>query len=135
MPDSLRLPSVFRRRSLWFGALLIWAVSLWILSNGPIPTAGGPEIIGADKVLHFGYFFGGGGLLAAALYLRLGPKPNWRRLILVVVVALSAFGLLDEWHQSWIPERSGNDFGDWLADTLGALAGSLVFKRFHRALS
>ena len=54
--------------------------------------------------------------------------------MITVVIVLAMVGVLDEWHQSWIPERSGNDFGDWLADVAGALAGALVFKRFHRLL-
>jgi VanZ family protein len=88
-----------------------------------------------DKVFHFGYFFGGAGLLAAALFLRPSSVPNWGMIIVLVVVIASAVGLLDEWHQSWSPERSGNDPGDWLADAYGALAGALVFRRFHKVLT
>ena len=49
----------------------------------------------------------------------------------VLVIVLATVGALDEWHQSWVPGRSGNDPGDWLADVVGALTGGLVFKRFH----
>lgn len=116
----------------------MWALALWILSSGPVPGPQGPSVNGLDKVLHFGYFFGGSGLLSAALFLflhqRRGHNLNWEALFLTVILVLCGVGLLDEWHQSWIPERSGNDPGDWLADAYGALAGTLVFRRFHRLL-
>jgi len=35
-------------------------------------------------------------------------------------------GALDEWHQSWSMNRSGNDLGDFLADVVGTLSGILV---------
>ena len=128
------LPPICRRSSFWFLCFAAWAVLLWILSDGPLPGPKGPSIYGADKVMHFGYFFGGAGLLSAALFLRAKDRTNWRVLIVVVTVVLAGVGILDEWHQSWHPERSGNDLGDWLADVCGALAGSLVFRRLHRLL-
>ena len=48
--------------------------------------------------------------------------------LLVVTISLAAIGALDEWHQSWIPTRSGNDLGDWIADVLGSLTGALACK-------
>ena len=130
------LPSCYSRSSFWFIAFLFWGIILWLLSDGPAPVAAGPKLPGLDKLLHFGYFFGGAGLLSAALYLhnRKRAALSWQRLVLTVVIVLATVGALDEWHQSWIPERSGNDPGDWLADVVGALTGGLTFKRFHRLL-
>jgi VanZ family protein len=128
------LPSLCRRSAFWFGSFLLWAVVLWFLSDGPLPGPDGPKIPGIDKVRHFGYYFGGAGLLSAALFLKRGPDPNWGGVIVVVVLIVSGVGLLDEWHQGWFPERSGNDAGDWLADAYGALAGALVFRRVHQVL-
>ena len=127
----MRLPALCQRSSFWLVAFLGWAVALWFLSDGPLPGPIGPRIHGTDKVLHFGYYFGGAGLLSAALYLPTRPTPNWGALIVLVVLVVSGIGFLDEWHQSWFPERSGNDPGDWLADAYGALAGTLVFRRLH----
>ena len=135
-----RLSSCCSRSSLWFGAFLLWGIALWILSDGPVPVRHGPELPYLDKILHFGYFFGGAGLLSAALYLRARTASptavscSWCQLILPVVLILAAIGALDEWHQSWIPERSGNDPWDWLADLLGACSGALVFRRLHHLL-
>jgi len=129
------LPSICRSSSFWFVAFLIWGLVLWFLSDGPMPDLKGPEFPGIDKVFHFGYYFGGAGLLSAAFFLRAPSDPNWPTLALFVTLILSAVGVLDEWHQSWTPERSGNDAGDWLADTCGALAGTIVFRRLHRVLT
>ena len=131
-----RLPACLSRSPFWSTLFLLWGIVLWLLSDGPIPMRDGPDLPGFDKILHFGYFFGGAGLLSAALYLHGSNRPglSWPRLVITVVIVLATVGALDEWHQSWIPERSGNDFGDWLADIAGALTGALVFKCFHRLL-
>lgn len=131
----MHLPSICRSSAFWLIAFLAWGTVLWFLSDGPVPGPEGPSIPGIDKVLHFGYYFGGAGLLSAAFYLRSPPEPNWAAHLVLVVLIVSTVGMLDEWHQSWIPERSGNDAGDWLADAYGALAGALVFRRFHQVLS
>ena len=134
---GLNPPSCCFKSSFWLVAFLGWAITLWILSDGPPPAPPGPGFPGIDKILHFGYFLGGAGLLSAALYLQRRDRRtevSWGRLLLTVVILLAAIGALDEWHQSWIPGRSGNDLGDWLADVAGALAGSLLFRRLHPLL-
>ncbi len=79
-----------------------------------------------DKVVHFGFFFGGAGLLAAAL--RYGKDWPWKKLLLWVPIILALIGLYDEFHQSFVPKRSGNSPGDLAADTLGAIVGAYVFR-------
>ncbi len=90
----------------------------------------GPEIPHVDKVAHFGYFFGGAGLLAGGLGIQRRVKtPSsslWGVFLLVVIVVGVVIGRLDEYHQSFTPERTGNDTGDWLADILGAFGGAWV---------
>ncbi|MGB0774807.1 MAG: VanZ family protein [Akkermansiaceae bacterium] len=105
---------------------ITWGVILWFLSEGNPAPKNGPDIPHLDKVAHFGYFFGGGGLLAAYGGL------VWRRLsrrgvILTVTIVCCVIGRLDEYHQSFNPNRSGNDTGDWIADTLGGWLGAWVF--------
>lgn len=92
----------------------------------------GPKLetnVPIDKVLHFGYFFGGGGLLSAALFLQQRWSFDWSTLHLNVLLILFIVGSLDEWHQSWYPFRSGNDAGDLTADFFGALVGTFVFRK------
>ncbi len=55
-----------------------------------------------------------------------GCWSKWPALLAVLIV--SAFGVTDEWHQSFVPGRDCDVF-DWLADTLGAaLAVTLYVK-------
>lgn len=127
-----RLPAQTRTARFWTIAIFIWFLLLCFLSHGDHgvkpPDLGIPQL---DKVAHFGYFFGGGGLLAAALFFRKN-RFTWTRIILTTVGILALVGIFDEWHQSFFANRTGNDPLDWAADVLGALCGSLVFKKCHR---
>jgi len=116
----------------WLICVVIWFVSLWVLSSNSHTNDNLPQIANIDKVAHFGFFFGGGGLLSALLYRRKAESPDWARLICTVTLIISAVGVLDEIHQSFTPGRSGNDVYDWMADTLGGLTGAIVFKLLHR---
>jgi VanZ family protein len=84
-----------------------------------------------DKIYHFGYFFGGSGILCAALFTISRGKILPHLLLTAVVFTLTATGALDEWHQSTVPGRSGNDAMDLMADFLGSLVGFYFFRRFR----
>ena len=123
-----------RQRKFWLACFLLWFAVLWILSSSSNVGKYAPHIANFDKVEHFGYFFGGSGLLCAWLF-RLRPdRPNWKAIISTAVIVIALTGWFDEWHQSFTPGRSGNDPYDWLADLLGATAGAFVFKRIHHRL-
>jgi len=119
----------------WAACFILWFILLNLLSHGDqFHPPGGfifdfPHI---DKIVHFVFFFGAAGLFSAALYLR--QDYSWKKLILTVTVILSFIGIMDEYHQSFFSNRSGNDPGDWLADTLGAFCGALVFRKLHPLL-
>ena len=51
-----RLPACCSGSTFWSSLFLLWGIVLWLLSDGPIPTHGGPDLPGLDKILHFGYF-------------------------------------------------------------------------------
>jgi VanZ family protein len=81
-----------------------------------------PELFVFDKALHGTEYAALGALLAFAL-LRSGVRPV---LALAAAAALaSAYGVSDEWHQSFVPGRDP-DWHDWAADTVGALAGAAL---------
>lgn len=130
----MKLPDWCLSARLWLAAYGVWFLTLWLLSAGNPTPPGGFEIPHLDKICHFGYFFGGGGLLAAALYCRAPDAPAWPAILLSVAIAAAVVGWFDEWHQSFTPGRSANDLGDWLADVLGGIAGGLVFRLCHRVL-
>lgn len=122
---------MLRRPVPWYAAFGLWFGFLWWMSSG-VPEFPEPlRFKASDKLLHFGYFFGGAGLLSAALSL---SHPGWstRRRVFIVTLIVASAGALDEFHQSFVPGRSGNDPFDLAADILGAFAGSLAFLPFRR---
>ncbi len=119
----------------WFAGFLCWAAYLFILSSNPgSVTEGAPQVIHVDKILHFGYFMGGAGLLTTWLLLWKGPGCRRAFRIVLPIVFLCLIAALDEIQQSFSPGRSGNDPFDWLADALGTIAGTLIANRFHPIL-
>lgn len=54
---------------------------------------------------------------------------NRRRVFWIALLWGSAYGALDEFHQTFVPGRAGM-WQDWLLDTIGALLGVWVVLRF-----
>ena len=123
-----------RNPKFWLGAFLLWFVTLWLFSSFSGVSDYSPPIDHIDKVQHFGYFFGGSGLLCAYLYRRNPVRPNWKFIGVCAVLVLGLVGCADEFHQSFTPGRSGNDPYDLMADVLGAVVGVFTFKRIHYLL-
>lgn len=132
-PQVKALPAWLGAARFWLAAYAVWLVALWVLSSGSTTVPNAPQIPFMDKVAHFGYFFGGGGLLSAALFGG-NPRISKTRLVLMVAIAAAVIGCLDEYHQTFTPGRSGNDPWDWLADVLGGTAGAFVFLRLRHRL-
>ncbi|MEK7951270.1 VanZ family protein [Luteolibacter soli] len=119
----------------WLTAYAVWFGTLWWLSSQPNPLPAEFPFHVNDKLEHLGYFFGGGGLFSAFLF-RLNPgKPDWKKIFWFTVLAAALVGAIDEHHQSYTPNRSAHDLGDFTADVLGAACGALVFRRVHRVLA
>ena len=106
----------------------VWFWALALAGSVVFASGGNPQspvsFIGIDKLAHFGVF----GLLATLV---LRTPQVWRRIGWrgwIAVLAVSAFGGTDEWHQSFTPGRSV-EFADWISDTSGAaLAVTLYLK-------
>jgi VanZ family protein len=119
----------FLRRA-WLWPLLLTLAITWE-SVEAVPSVG-PDWLSFDKLAHFGVF----GLLATTIA-RLEEAQRWPLLrALWAVVLVSVYGFGDELLQGFIPSRS-MEFGDWAADTLGALAAVVLYLRwagYRRAL-
>ena len=111
-------PVTSRRAWAW---PLAWALA--IFSASCRSTLAGPDIAQSDKVAHFLAY----GLLAT-LVCRLGR--GWRAAGWAVLAA-SAYGASDEWHQSFTPGRSC-ELADWVADTLGAALAAALYAGWPR---
>jgi VanZ family protein len=101
----------------------LWPLALAALIVGASarPAIAGPKVENFDKVAHFSVY----GLLGT-LACRVGRGP---RAAVLGLVAVSAFGATDEWHQSFVPGRSPS-VADWVADTLGATTAILLYVKW-----
>ncbi|HWL15094.1 MAG TPA: VanZ family protein [Opitutus sp.] len=116
------LPQSDRRKLLW--PLLLAVMVTWC-SAGSVPDVGG-GIPYFDKIVHF-FVYG----LMATLVARLGWVQQTRPLgIYAAVLLVSVFGITDELHQYFTPERS-MDVYDWIADTLGASLATLLYAEWR----
>lgn len=99
----------------WLWPAALATVIVCASGRGQVAT---PDIVNFDKLAHFSIF----GLLAT-LVARNGfvPRRAW-----LPVVAVSIFGLVDEWHQSFTPGRRV-ELDDWVADTLGAIVAVAAY--------
>lgn len=116
---------MLRRPSTWLILLVVWGVVLFILSNQSHLFPPGPNVPNIDKVEHTTYFTIGGAIFFCWLRAR-RPGMTFLAAAGMTILFCSVIGALDEFHQSFIPNRSGNDPWDWTADTVGGLLGSLV---------
>jgi VanZ family protein len=108
----LKLPAVCT-------AALIWLLS----SQSTLPKPKG--ILSIDKVQHLVAF----AALTVAVCFWVS-REKWKvrgRFFMLIAAAIgSAYGIIDEVHQYFVPGRDCNVW-DWIADTLGSLAGAAAF--------
>lgn len=125
---------MLRRPRTWLVLLAVWWTTLFILSHQSHLDPPGPDIANIDKVEHAIYFTLGGLCFFCGLR---AWRPGTSFLVAAgfAIVFCSVIGALDEFHQSFIPNRSGNDPGDWAADTLGGLFGSVAGAWVHTRLT
>ncbi len=86
----------------------------------------------ADKVAHFGVYF------ILSILLMIGISSNFRikreLSIFFVFIIGSGFAALDEYHQSFVPNRTP-DFYDLIADVIGIILGVILYKYIVRIVS
>lgn len=108
-----------RWRAWW--PVMAWTVFILIatwIPGAKLPHIEAPE--GTDKVVHFIFF-----VVLAFLVERALRAQGIARVVLTVLIALAAFGALDEFVQQFIPGRDMELF-DWLADVAGAVVGVTI---------
>lgn len=99
---------------------IAWAALIFLLSHQSQPVGRVTLFPHADKLAHAAAFGILAGLTARAVR---GAGWGAARILLAAVVAASLYGAIDEWHQSFVPGRDPDPW-DWVADTVGALAGA-----------
>jgi VanZ family protein len=97
-----------------WGPALLWAAAVFISSSRPtLPQL--PSVLGWDKLQHSAAYAVGGLLIARAL------GRGGRAALLASVLGI-LYGASDEVHQLFVRNRHASPI-DWIADTLGVLAG------------
>jgi len=108
---------------------------IWALSSQSQQIAL-PSLPWNDKVAHFIEYAILGALYAHAVR-RTWPQLSLLRALAIAALLTSAWGYVDEIHQAFVPGRN-SDVRDWIADTLGAIAGATIAivagaKRYRKA--
>lgn len=105
--------------------LIVVCLTNVLFSHQPSPILMDLGFTFEDKLLHISAFF----VLGIALLFALSPfkMPKLYR-ILIVISFGAVWGLLDEVHQSFVPNRTAA-LDDWIADVIGVIL-SLLFIRF-----
>ena len=96
---------------------LLWAGLIFYLSSRPDVKLPGSEFVLKDKVAHF---FAFGILYALLLYAGTATREVERNCG-IGLLAVIAYGFLDEIHQRYVPGRLSSGY-DFLADAAGAIA-------------
>jgi VanZ family protein len=104
---------------LWLWApVVVWAAVIFALSSVPsLDTGLGIWDLVLRKLAHLVEY----ALLGALLFRAFAREP-------VAVAVGSAYAVTDEIHQAFVPGRAGSPV-DWLIDTVGVVAGVLLFSR------
>jgi VanZ family protein len=106
---------------------LIWSLVVASLA-GATDLPGAPGIPHLDKLAHFGVYAVLGVLLGWG-WLRAGRRPGRGWLLLFALL----LGASDEVRHHRMDQRQA-EFGDWIADALGAAAGLFITTRYGRRL-
>ncbi len=117
------------RLRLWGPVALLVAYQFWLSSQSTLPSPGF-TFPNMDKVEHAAYFF-----LMGLLAWRAGRHgEGWSRITAFLAVVLGGLllGILDEFHQSFVPGRALETL-DVAADTAGALVAALAGDGLLRA--
>ena len=98
-----------------------WALLIFLLSSIPGKDLEFiPPIWGWDKLAHMTVY----GILGVLVFRSLGYR---KRAFGLVIILCVAYGLLDEFHQVFVPGRTPS-LADLAADTIGSTAGLLLFR-------
>jgi len=111
--------------------LIAYCLFIYIQSSYPSPESL-PSFEFSDKLLHFAAYTVMGILFYRA-YQTLPIKNNIQLLLLLSLISASLYGISDEIHQSFVPERDGSLL-DVVADVLGAVCGVYVYHRWVRSV-
>lgn len=116
------------QRILLSSPAILFAITIFVVSSGPMPDLPKLGIQWEDKILHFIAY----ALLGFSIILFIKAnfqKTDKKHIIIWSIIITSLYGLSDEIHQYFVPGRC-SEFLDWLADFLGACFSAGIFLFF-----
>ena len=117
------LPKVKNFTFYWL-PLIAYCLFIYIQSSFPSPESL-PSFEFSDKLYHFAAY-AVMGILFYRAYQTLPIKNNIQLLLLLSLISACLYGISDEIHQSFVPERDGSLL-DVVADMLGAVCGIYLY--------
>lgn len=105
---------------------IIWGLTIYFASS--FPGSKVHLIEGLDKLIHF-TVYGIFCFLIHRSFQNIKSDYFFRNSLLLAVIATSIYGLSDELHQAFVPQRSA-EFADFVADFSGAIFYILIYKKF-----
>ncbi len=109
---------------------VVYIAALFCVSQMSDPPAPDFGVRWSDKINHVGAF----GLMTLLVFRAarwMYPSIPLRSQILRAVAFVATYGVVDEFHQAFVPHRSC-DITDWIADVCGALAAAAVIALWLR---
>ena len=103
---------------------VMWAALILVLTSVPSPPSPPGGIPHLDKVVHFVLYAGQGWLVTRAL------RPRRPTTVAIALASVALFAAADEWHQRFFARDPA--VLDWVADVIGASAGTLAALRVRR---
>jgi len=121
---------MIRKVVFYWVPVVVWCAIIFAQSAFATPDSV-PNWPYLDKVAHCGVY----GLLGALLCRALANVNGWNDrsvgCIALATVLTALYGLSDEWHQSFVVERTA-EIADLLADTVGGFIGSASYALLRR---
>jgi VanZ family protein len=127
--DIYMLPKIKSFTYYWL-PLIAYCAFIYFQSSYPPPEEL-PSFNSSDKMLHFAAYAVMGVLFYRA-YHTLPIKKEVQWIVLLSMISASLYGVSDEIHQAFVPERDGS-FMDVIADVLGAVCGVYLYHRWMMA--
>lgn len=107
----------------WIPSIVVMAIIYYLSSKEMVS---GPSV--PDYVVHFVLF----GILAAAYHYALSRNYDpGSRIIIIVFIMTSIYGLTDEFHQSFVPGRQ-TSLKDWLVDSFAGITIPAILYYWNR---
>jgi VanZ family protein len=109
-------------RLLYLWGPVLAHMGLIFVASSRSDTSAVPSVI-SDKVVHFAVYALLGALILRAVARGRRSGVTWSAVVVSIVIA-TLYGISDEWHQSFVPNRTA-DAMDVVADLIGASAGAI----------